>query len=196
MKGADMKSLRNVPFIVAAIGSIFFFGCVKTTEKPVEPTAAAPTEETSVEKPGTPAPSSGLPTEIICTGVIDGQTLQTSEGETVRLLGVDTSGNDDAARKFLKTLVLAETVRLAYDVIVRDELHRILAYGYLKNGVFINAELIRRGYAVVYTRYPIRYLDDFRRYESLARETRVGRWATPVERPAERVKERPPRVKR
>ena len=192
-----MRTLRIAYLMALAFGIILFFACVKTTEKPAESTAITPLGETPSEGGATsPAPSvAELPTEVVCTGVIDGQTLQTSDGEEVRLLGVDTSGDDDAAKKFLKTLVLAETVRLAYDVVVRDELHRLLAYGYLKNDVFINAEMIRRGYAVVYTKYPLRYLDEFRGYETLARGAGVGRWG-PAERPGERVREKTPRVKR
>ena len=51
---------------------------------------------------------------------------------------------------------------------------RTLAYVYLPDGTFLNAEIIRQGHA--YTQFPFRYLNEFR---ALEREARAGRglWA-------------------
>jgi len=53
---------------------------------------------------------------------------------------------------------------------------RLLAYVYLMDGTFLNAEIIKQGYGFAYTRYPFKYLDEFRRYEKEARENRRGLW--------------------
>ena len=54
---------------------------------------------------------------------------------------------------------------------------RTLAYMYLEDGTFVNAEIIRQGYGFVYTRVPFRYLDDFQHLEDEARAPRRGVWA-------------------
>jgi len=53
---------------------------------------------------------------------------------------------------------------------------RVLAYVYLKDGTFLNAELIKQGYGHAYTRYSFKYLERFRKYEKEARENKRGLW--------------------
>ena len=67
---------------------------------------------------------------------------------------------------------------LRYDVQQRDRYGRILAYVYLPDGTFVNAELVRRGFAQVMTIPPnVRHADLFVRLEREARTSRVGLWA-------------------
>ena len=40
----------------------------------------------------------------------------------------------------------------------------------------IKKELIKQGYAHAYTRFPFKYLDEFREYERIAREEKKGLW--------------------
>jgi micrococcal nuclease len=117
---------------------------------------------------------------------IDGDTLALSTGETVRLIGVDTPetkhpkkpverfGKEAAA--FTKRLVEGKEVRLEYDQQRTDTYGRTLAYVYLADGTFLNAEIIRQGYGFAYTRFPFQYLETFRRLEREAREARRGLW--------------------
>src|SRR5690606_37475521 len=58
-----------------------------------------------------------------------------------------------------------------------DKYNRTLAYVFLKDGTFVNAEIIKRGFGHAYTRFPFKYLDDFRSYEKTAREKKIGLWA-------------------
>ena len=51
-----------------------------------------------------------------------------------------------------------------------------LAYVYLEGGTFLNAEIIRQGFGQAYTRFPFRYLEEFRSYEREAREAGKGLW--------------------
>jgi len=136
--------------------------------------------------------------------VIDGDTLLLSSGERVRLIGVDTPevhvSNKlyrDAERSrrdiktirrlgrrasaFVRKLVQGKRVRLEYDqanaaIGHRDRYRRILAYVYLEDGTLLNAEIIRQGYGVAYTRYPFKYAAEFRRYEREAKEKGLGLW--------------------
>lgn len=121
------------------------------------------------------------------TKVIDGDTLTLNDGTRVRLIGVDTPELHhptkpvqffaEEAYKFTRKLAEGKKVRLAYDWQKIDKYDRTLAYVYLMDGTFINAEIIKKGYGFAYTKYPFKYLEDFRKYEKEAREKCSGLWA-------------------
>ncbi len=71
-------------------------------------------------------------------------------------------------------MVQGKRVRLDYDWERRDKYGRTLAYVYLEDGTFLNAEIIRQGYGFAYTRFPFKHLEEFRKLEREARETRRG----------------------
>ncbi len=134
--------------------------------------------------------------------VVDGDTLLLTNGDRVRLIGVDTPEvhdsdklHRDAERKgrdiktikalgkkasaFTRSLVDKKEVRLEFDeanshIKHRDKHGRILAYVCLKDGTFVNAEIVRQGYGFAYTKYPFAYMQQFRRYEREARENEKG----------------------
>jgi micrococcal nuclease len=118
--------------------------------------------------------------------VIDGDTLLLTNGEKVRLIGVDTPETNHPNKPvqhfgreayfFTKRMVEGKEVRLEYDWQRRDKYGRLLAYVYLLDGTFLNAEIIKQGYGFAYTRFPFKYLEDFRRYEKEARENKRGLW--------------------
>lgn len=122
-----------------------------------------------------------------CTRVVDGDTIKLSNGERVRLIGVDTPETKrpnkpveyfgKEASAFTKKMVEGKNVRLTYDQQLRDEYGRLLAYVYLMDGTFLNAELIKQGYGNAYTRHPFKYMDEFRQYEKEARKAKRGLWA-------------------
>jgi micrococcal nuclease len=96
---------------------------------------------------------------------VDGDTIIVRSGrriEDVRLLGIDTPETVDPRRPvgcygpeasaFTKHLVTGRTVTLRYDRELHDRYGRFLAYVWLTGprAVFVNAELVRRGYARSY----------------------------------------------
>jgi micrococcal nuclease len=111
---------------------------------------------------------------------VDGDTIEVrvdGAEEDVRYIGVDTpeSVKPDTpvqcyalrASHFNARTVEDETVRLVFDAERRDAYGRLLAYVYVGDE-FVNAELVRRGYARTLTIPPNdRYAD---RFERLARE--------------------------
>lgn len=119
--------------------------------------------------------------------VIDGDTIKLSNGEKVRLIGVDTPETvhpskpveyfGREASKFTKQLCEGKTVRLEYDWQKTDKYGRTLAYIYLTDGRLVNAEIIKEGYGFAYTKFPFKYLEEFRQYEREAREKGKGLWA-------------------
>ena len=118
--------------------------------------------------------------------VIDGDTLLLSNGQRVRLIGVDTPELHHPlkpvqyfareASEFTRKMVEGKRVRLEYEPRKRDKYGRLLAYVYLEDGTFLNAEIIKQGYGFAYTKYPFRYLDAFRQYQREAREHERGLW--------------------
>lgn len=126
------------------------------------------------------------------TKVVDGDTFWvddgTEKGRKVRLIGVDAPETRKSGRKeigyygsestdFLTALLLDKTVRLEYDVAAEDRYGRILAYVYLEDGTFVNAELLRHGYAMVMTVPPnVSFAEEFVKLQREAREEGRGLW--------------------
>jgi micrococcal nuclease len=118
--------------------------------------------------------------------VVDGDTLLLTNGKYVRLIGVDTPETKHPEKPverfgkeaylFTKKMVERKEVRLEYDQTRRDRHGRVLAYVYLMDGTFLNAEIIKQGYGFPYTKYPFKYLEQFRAYEREARENKKGLW--------------------
>src|SRR4030043_1262577 len=118
--------------------------------------------------------------------VIDGDTLLLTNGEKVRLIGVDTPETKHPQKPvqrfgkeaylFTRTMVEGKEVRLEFDWQKRDRYGRLLAYVYLPDGTFLNAEIIKQGYGFAYTRFPFKFLEEFRSYEKEAKENKRGLW--------------------
>jgi micrococcal nuclease len=118
--------------------------------------------------------------------VIDGDTLFLTNGERVRLIGVDTSETKHPRKSverfgkeaylFTKKMAEGKEVRVEYDWQRRDKYDRLLAFVYLMDGTFLNAEIIKQGYGFAYTKYPFKYMEEFRKYEREAKENKRGLW--------------------
>ena len=99
--------------------------------------------------------------------VIDGDTILLKNGERVRYIGIDTPETvhptkpveyyGKEATQANRRLVENKVVRLEFDVQTRDKYGRLLAYVWVVHhgvdSIFVNAELVRQGYAKVST-YP------------------------------------------
>ncbi len=122
----------------------------------------------------------------LCERVVDGDTIIIENNERVRLIGVDTPETvhpnkpveyfGKEASAFTKRMVEGKKVRLEYDLEVKDKYGRTLAYVFLEDGTFLNAEIIKQGYGFAYTKFPFKYLEEFRQYEREAREEKKGLW--------------------
>ncbi len=131
---------------------------------------------------------------------IDGDTLRLSNGEHVRLIGIDTPEsryNDKLVRdskrsrrdidsiikmgkeasNFTRKLVEGKNVRLEFDIERHDRYGRLLAYVYLEDGTFVNSKIIEEGYAQVMTVTPnVKYAQTFLKLEREARQKKKGLW--------------------
>lgn len=119
--------------------------------------------------------------------VYDGDTIKLDNGESVRYIGIDTPETHHPYRpveflgkeasKVNKDLVAGKKVYLEFDIEKRDRYGRLLAYVFLEDGTFVNAELVRLGYAYTYTFPPdVKYTELFRKLARQARKHKRGLW--------------------
>ena len=124
--------------------------------------------------------------DYVVKKVIDGDTIQLDTGETVRYLGIDTpevfrkeGGAEFYAReatRYNKKLVFMKKIKLEFDVEKKDQYGRLLAYVFVKD-VFVNAELVRHGYAKAYIKPPnIKYKDLLLANQKKAMDEDKGLW--------------------
>jgi micrococcal nuclease len=112
--------------------------------------------------------------------------VQLSNGEEVRLIGVDTPETKHPqtpvqpfgkeANACTKQLAEGQEVRLEFDVQWRDPYRRLLAYVYIRDTI-LNAELVRQGSAQVAT-FPPKMKDQelFLKLQRAAREAKRALW--------------------
>jgi len=122
-----------------------------------------------------------------CTTVLDGDTFELENGETVRLIGIDApeifEPGGDIARDFLSYLILDKKIILIPGDRDKDNYGRLLRYAYA-DGTCVNEEMIRNGYAEV------RYLsqDDpnlhyYVQLETEAEKEKAGLWSCNIFQP-------------
>lgn len=94
--------------------------------------------------------------------VLAPEILLLSNGVEVRLLGIKVDAvRREEAMQFLKEMLKGERVFLKFDATNHDDEHRLLAYVYLKNKTFVNARLLKRGFAEVDESIPFRLKEKF-----------------------------------
>jgi micrococcal nuclease len=139
------------------------------------------------------APERGQKSVGSVVRVVDGDTIHVQvdgRREKVRYIGVDTPESvkpDTPVQCFAKKasafndrLVAGERVRLVRDAEARDRYGRLLAYVYrARDGLFVNAALVRRGYALTLTIPPnVAHADEFRRLAASAHRKGRGLWSS------------------
>ena len=124
--------------------------------------------------------------------VIDGDTIELSNRERVRYIGIDTpevrEKKDsewiynprpyaEEASAFNKKLVEGKSVRLEFDVQKRDKYKRLLAYVYAGEDM-ANLEMVKQGYGMIYTYPPnVKYTEKFLEAQKEARDNKRGLWS-------------------
>ena len=132
-----------------------------------------------------------LPTEASVRRVVDGDTIELSDGRLVRYIGVDAPESrrqvggqwvedpepfSREATAFNRQQVEGRRVRLEYDAQTHDRFGRLLAYVYVGE-TMINASLLEAGVAQPLTIPPnVRYAERFRALAKQARAEGRGVW--------------------
>ena len=128
--------------------------------------------------------------------VVDGDTVELTNARRVRYTGIDTpetmrKGKNQwefapevygvAAKDHNRSLVGGREVRLEFDVVKEDKYGRWLAYVYSGDNM-VNLELVREGYAHVYTFPPnIKYYDAFIEAQEKAMSEKKGIWGQAID---------------
>ena len=144
-------------------------------------------EDGGRDRQGEPA---GKSVDAVVVRVVDGDTaqmeLQNGGEEGVRFIGVDTPESvapgqpvecfGKKASRFTTGLLEGERVTLRFGEERRDVYDRLLAYVYLGDR-FVNAELVRLGYARTLEIAPnVDYADKFARLQQQAANAGLGLW--------------------
>lgn len=119
--------------------------------------------------------------------IIDGDTIELTDGRRARYIGIDSPEMGDARKTIAcfareateenKRLVEGKTVRLEKDVSDKDRYGRLLRYVYVDD-VFVNDALVRQGFANVATFPPdVRYQEQFLEAQRDARQERRVLWS-------------------
>lgn len=162
-----------------------------TPEGTVETPTTEPTVEVTPEPTSTPSPVPTLaPTPMPgriraqVVKVIDGDSIEVEiEGQIfkVRYNGIDAPEvgqpcADEATAKNIE-LVSGQRVSLVKDVSEVDKYGRLVRYVYVED-LFVNAEMVRQGYAVAFTYPPdVAHADEFMILEAQAQQAGRGCWA-------------------
>ena len=123
--------------------------------------------------------------------VVDGDTIELTDGRKVGYIGIDTPETIEPKRPVCcfgkeasnktKSLLTGKKVILQKDVSDTDKYGRLLRYVFLPldsgQTLFVNDYLVREGYARVYTYPPdVKYNKQFLDAERQAREANKGLW--------------------
>ncbi len=123
--------------------------------------------------------------------VIDGDTIVLSNGKKVRYLAINAPeiahydqkgepyGKEATERN--RQLVEGKIVRLEYGQRKKDRFGRILAFVFLRDGTFVNKQLVEEGYAFVcIVEKNIRHKKELLKAQQEAISEKRGLWAYPV----------------
>ncbi len=138
-----------------------------------------------------PATSSTVREQAFIKRVIDGDTIELTDGRKLRYIGINAPESVDPRRpiacfgkeayEYNKKLVEGKEVEIEKDVSDTDKYGRLLRYVYVgetgEEKIFINEKLVRDGYASVSTYPPdIKFQKLFLEAEKAAREAKRGLW--------------------
>lgn len=131
----------------------------------------------------TPSPTPAINSKetVLISKVLDGDTVETSKGEKIRYLGINSPENGEPYSKEASEknsqLVLGKNVQLEFDVQNKDRYGRTLAYVFIDK-TLINVELVKLGLAVSETIQPnVKYQGKILASEKEARSSCLGIWS-------------------
>lgn len=158
--------------------------CSERTECPELNCSGCPREIVIIEK-DCPEPDTSVRIElqqpkITVSRVIDGDSIELSDGNEVRLIGINAPEAGEPcyteASEGLERLVSGKTVELKKDVSETDQYGRMLRYVYVYD-VFVNLHMVKEGLAIAYDYPPdIMHSGEFRQAENEAKNSQKCVW--------------------
>lgn len=150
MKNKNLMIVIGVTIIILLIvNGVFLF---KSTGSVINNQKEIPKQELKENNQKEVKPE-GNQEKILVSYVLDGDTVQLSTGEEVRLIGINAPEvgekcSSEATEK-LKDFVLDEEIILEKDIEDKDQYGRLLRYIYVDD-IFVNLEIVRLGFAHKY----------------------------------------------
>jgi len=175
----SLKNTLVILFLFAAlVAAVFVFD--EFVEQAIPETPVNEKMESVKEQTKTEFSAVSKRKESKVTYVIDGDTVELETGERVRLIGIDAPEFKKPyfteSKAKLAELVLNKNVFLEKDETDRDAYGRLLRYVY-QDGVFVNLEMVRIGYAKALIIPPdVKYKDLLLAAELEARRQHLGIW--------------------
>ena len=182
-RGRCGRSVRSAGF-VAACALLAMGGCaVGQSGTPSNPSPTPRSQSSDV---------GSIPAgrRAIVERVIDGDTIVVVDGERVRLIGIDTPETvkpatpvecfgREATRRMNELLPVGIEIVLVADVDTVDRYGRTLSYIYrVDDGLFVNAAMVREGFAFAYTVPPdVAHADEFAALQAGAQAANRGLWS-------------------
>src|SRR3989338_7451212 len=121
-----------------------------------------------------------FPKEAKVKRVIDGDTIEVTNDQIVRLVGVNAPNNneeyEEKATEYTKNLIEGKKVKLEYDTYKSDMFGRILAYVIIDNKN-LAMELVKRGLArvsIYEKRKPLIYQQELLNAQNIAKRNKLG----------------------
>lgn len=192
---SNTKLLVTASTLIILFGfTLIWFGLKSPAQviKPETETAAKQTFSVDTDQPATFSATKGIEGErAYVAKVIDGDTIELTNGQTVRLIGIDTPETKDPRRPVgcfgkeasseTRKLLSGKEIILQKDVSETDKYKRLLRYIFLplEEGkvLFINDYLVREGFAKVLTYPPdVKFNEQLQEAQKLAREQERGLW--------------------
>lgn len=120
--------------------------------------------------------------------VIDGDTIVLANGDSVRLIGIDTPEEFDTrkpvqcyakeAAERNKQLIGNNDIKFYKDISTTDKYGRWLGFVYLPDETFVNLELVKEGYAFAYPYPPDNSkAAEFKAAQDYAKQNKLGLWS-------------------
>jgi micrococcal nuclease len=185
--------------LLVLVGSIAVLaGCTGAGPSTGASTGSSPAASTTSTTSTTSTAPVVAPNAAVAS-IVDGDTIDVlvdGREERVRLIGIDTPeiahpssgdrpGNPaecfgDEAKQFTATLLeIGAAIRLERDIVARDDYGRLLAYVHRAgDGIFVNYEIVRQGYAQPLTIAPNdRFAPLFVEAAQLAEADEAGLWS-------------------
>jgi len=180
-----LRKIIVAGLVASALGAVFAIGFLwgnKTKEFPVP---GLPFSETLLEPETFNVERGTLHLEhetLIVSRVIDGDTVELSSGERVRIIGIDAPEHDECffeeSKTMLEQLVLGKDVRAQQETNDRDRYGRLLRHLYVGD-TFIDLTLVEEGFAAAYPYPPdTAYAAEFSDAETQAKAHGRGLWSS------------------
>jgi micrococcal nuclease len=184
--GIDRRQV--IVYVCLALVGGFAFGFATAKYTASKESAVGPTQaRTEATTRATAADAQPTGSQRV-SRIVRGDTIDVEGLGPVRMIGIETldgrevyGAQAEQALAFTEKTLLNQDVRVEFDQAYsandnKDEKGQTLAYIYTRDGTLFNAEMIKRGYAMVRSAEPFRFIDEFRSYERDAMQAMRGVW--------------------